>query len=72
MMKLVFAVMATLALSTAALAGTSSSHDFKTLAPKVFKSPKATSSLQNQKDDLAIVYGGEDVSRSITDDSYTA
>jgi len=42
------------------------------LAPKILKSPKATNSLKNPKDDVSIVYGGEDISRKITDLSASA
>jgi hypothetical protein len=72
MKKLLLAVAAALVLNLPAIAGTESTHDFKTLAPKILKSPKASPGLKNQKDDLAIVYGGEDIARKISNDSFSA
>jgi len=72
MKKLLLAMAAALVLNLPVLAGTAATHDFKTLAAKILRSPKATSSLKNAKDDLAIVYGGEDISRKIAGNSLIA
>jgi len=72
MKKLLLAVAAALVLNVPAFAGTETTNDFKTLAPKILKAPKASTSLKNQKDDLAIVYGGEDIARKISNDSFNA
>ncbi len=69
MKKLLLAVAAALVLNLPAFAGIGAEQDFKTLAPKILKSPKASSALKNQKNDLAIVYGGEDITRKIADNS---
>jgi hypothetical protein len=67
MKKLLLAMAAALVFSVPAFAGADDAHDFKTLAPKILKSPKSSTSLKNPKDDVSIVYGGEDISRKITD-----
>lgn len=70
MKKSLLALAAVLAFNVSAFAGTdATTHDFKSLAPKILKSPKASSNLKNQKDDLSIVYGGEDITRKISDSS---
>lgn len=71
MKKLFLAVAAAFVFNMPVFAG-AEVPDFKTLAPKILKSPKATNSLKNPKDDVSIVYGGEDISRKITDLSASA
>lgn len=70
MKKLLLAVVVALVFNVPVYAGTT--HDFKTMAAKLFRAPQATASLKSQKDDLAIVYGGEDVvaRKIISSDSY--
>jgi hypothetical protein len=72
MKKLLLAVAAALVFNLPAFAGTDTTHDFKTMAPKLWKAHKSTTAVKSPKDDLAIVYGGEDVSRRISGDSATA
>lgn len=67
MKRLLLAVAAALVFNVPAFAGTDNTHDFKSLAPKILKSPKSSTNLKNSKDDVSIVYGGEDISRKITD-----
>ena len=67
MKKLLLTVAAVLVFNVHAFAGTDDTRDFKTLAPKILKSPKSSTTLKNPKDDVSIVYGGEDIARKITD-----
>lgn len=66
---MIVATAATLSLS--AFAGASNTQDFKALGSKVWKSPKATSTIKNTKNDLTIVYGGEDISHKLASDAIT-
>jgi|GEM_PF-7129461 len=72
MKKVLLAVTTALVFNLPAYALSAADGDFKTLAPKILKSPKSSANLKNQKDDVSIVYGGEDITRKITDDSFTA
>lgn len=68
MKKLVLAVAAALVLNVPVFAGSvDNARDFKSLAPKMLKSPKASADVKSTKDDVSIVYGGEDISRKIMD-----
>ncbi len=68
MKKLLLAVAAVLVFNVPAFAGADgAAQDFKSIAPKILKSPRSSSNLKNQKDDVTIVYGGEDITRKITD-----
>lgn len=53
------------------LASASDTRDLKSLSTKLWKTPKGNSLLKNQKDDLAIYYGGEDILRQLSSESYT-
>lgn len=71
MKRLILAVIATLTVSLSAFAGNSDVRDAKSLSSKLWKAPKGSSSaLLNQKHDLAIVYGGADVSKKLASETY--
>lgn len=70
MKRLLITVATALTLSTAAFAGTGQAQDLKELSTKLWKAPKATASLKSQKDELATIYGGEDVSHKLSAETY--
>lgn len=72
MKKVLLAVAATLVLNMPAFALVDGPQDFKSLAPKMLKDSRGSSTLKSTKHDLAIVYGGQDIARKITNNSFSA
>jgi hypothetical protein len=70
MKRLLIALATTLTFSIAAFAGSNDGQDLRVLSAKLWKAHKGLSSLKNQKDGLAIVYGGEDISHKLSTQSY--
>src|SRR5476651_589293 len=70
-MKILLAALLTTILMSSAYAA-NSGQDFKSLSAQAFKSSKLTDSIKDPKNDLAIVYGGEDISRKLNADLYTS
>ncbi len=72
-MKRVLISLATLLiLGMSALAGATGSQELKSLSSKLWKTPRSVSSWKSQKNELATIYGGEDISRKLSSESYIA
>lgn len=73
MRRLVVAIATLIMFSITAFAGEASGvQDARMLGAKLWKTAKRSSSIKNKKDDLTIVYGGEDTHKLSAADSFIA
>lgn len=72
MKRLVLTLLALLTVGVSTFASANSAQDLKSISNKLWKGQKNASSFKNQKNELAIVYGGEDVSRRISTEALSA